>query len=125
MANIIKQGFVTKYEIREISSIKVTESGEYEGKKYSGSVQFKSQITEQIENEYGLTDKENVFIFRINSDDTDLKIFNTWLRSLDLHAKPLVLSCSLPILQGKDTYTLTSLLNSKEVMQMNANSKEK
>ena len=121
MSKILKQGFISRYEIHDISSIKIIASGEFENKAYSASLQFKSSVIEQVDDEkFGLIDKEQTYIFKIYSDDSELKAFNTWLRSLDLSKKALILNCTAPILQAKDVYTLTSLHNSADVMLLNS-----
>ncbi|MDD5406044.1 MAG: hypothetical protein PHE73_03765 [Sulfurovaceae bacterium] len=120
MAVLIKKGFDMKYEVHEIGSVKVVQSGEFQGNKYNSSVQFKAINVEQnIDPDLGIVDKEYIFSFKVYCKDEDLKQFNSWLRSLDTKTKPLVLTGTLPISQGKDTFSVTSYLNANDIMTLN------
>lgn len=126
MSELIKKGFAMKYEVYEIGSVKVVQSGEFQGNKYNSSVQFKATNVEQVvDDKLGTVDKEFIFSFKIYCEDDLLKKFNLWLRSLDTNSKPLVLTGSLPISQGKDTFTVTSYLNAREIMTLNGAVKDK
>ncbi len=119
MAKILKRGFSMEYRILEVSSQKVVESGEYQGNKYTGSVQIKAITIEQVEGEYGLEEKEMIVLFKIPTPDDKLRSFNEWLRKYDFDKEPLHIVGGIPRDSGKDSYQVTSYLNSDEVIQLN------
>lgn len=123
MAKTLRKGFTMEYRIHEVSSIKVVESGDYQGNKYGGSVQLKAITIEQVEGEYGLEEREMIMLFKIPTDDKKLRSFNEWLRKFDVDKQPLQIVGGIPRDSGKDSYQVTSFLNSDEIIQLNTTSK--
>jgi len=117
MGQLVETGFTTQYTVSKIRSIKVTESGDMNGMKYSSSVKLKCINVEQTEDkDLGLIEKEFIIEFKVPCDDRNLKKFNLYLRELQKANSPLVLHGTLPRDAGKDTYTVTSYLTAEEIM---------
>ena len=117
MAELVERGFITEYTIAKMRSIKVTESGDFNGKKYEGSVKVKAvNVMQEDDDKYGLVEKEQIIEFRIPCADKDLRAFNSFLRKLQKENKPLKLTGNLPSDGGKDTFLVTSYLSAGEIM---------
>ncbi len=117
MSQLLEVGFKTEYAVDVMRSIKPSQSGDYQGRKYGASVKIKSVNVVQEEDEtLGLIEKETIVEFKIPCDDNQLRKFNNFLRALQKEHKPLVLSGSLPRDAGKDSYTVTSYENADEIM---------
>ena len=112
----IETGYKLDYTISKMRSIKITEAGDFEGKKYSASVKIKSINVMQEENEdYGLVEKETIIEFKFPCENKQLKSFNIFLRGLQKANKPLTFKGAIPRDAGKDTYTVTCLSSIAEI----------
>ncbi len=115
---LLENGFSISYEIKRIRSIKVVPSGDFNGNKYTGSIQFTTWNLEQIEDdELGIIDKETNLIFRIPCEDKDLKKFNLFLREKIKNGEVLNIFAGIPRPTGKDTYQVGSFETAEEIMK--------
>ena len=117
MAQLIETGFTTLYTVQNMRSIKVTPSGDINGNKYGASVKIKSvNVTQEDDEDYGLIEKESIMEFKVPCTDSQLKVFNMFLRGLQKANKPLVLTGTLPRDAGKDSHTVTSFDDAETLM---------
>ncbi len=111
-------GFRVSYTINQITSIKPTASGDFNGVKYDASVKFRSTNIVTVEDvDYGLKDVETNIEFSIPCDDRDLRALNNYLRTLSKEHKQIVIHGSIPSRNdSKSIYSVKSLQSGKEIM---------
>ncbi len=118
MSILLDNGFNISYEIKKIRSIKVVPSGDFQGNKYSGSVQFTTWNLEQVENdEYGFVDNEVNLVFRVPCEDKNLKKFNLFLREKVKNGEVFYILGGIPRSVGKGVYQVSSLETAEEIMK--------
>ncbi len=121
MANIINEdlGFTVSYKLDKITSIKPSESGDYNGVKYSASIKLRSTNIVTIDDpDTGLVDKEVNIEFSIPCEDRELRNLNNHIRLEYMKAnKPFIIHGGLPSQQSnKSIYTVKSLLTGAEIL---------
>lgn len=119
MSQLIETGFKAEYAITKMRSIKVTPSGDMNGNKYGASVKLKAvNVSQEDDEKYGLVEKETIVEFKIPCEDSELRDFNIYLRTLQKENKPFVITGTLPRDAGKDSYTVTSYKTASEIMAL-------
>ena len=111
-------GFSVSYKVNQITSIKPTASGDFNGVKYDASVKFRSTNVITVEDpEFGLKDVETNIEFSIPCDDKDLRRLNNHLRSLSKEHKPIIIHGNIPTRNdNKSIYSVKSMQTGREVM---------
>jgi len=130
MSNIIQEelGFTVAYKIDKITSVKPSESGDYQGVAYSASVKIRSVNVVTIDDpDKGLIDKEVNIEFSIPCEDRTLRKLNNHIRLNYIKAnKPFTIYGALATRQdSKSIYSVKSLISGEEIMSTTEESKTK
>jgi len=120
-------GFTVAYKVDQITAIKPTESGEYQGRTYDASMKFRStNLVTKDDPELGLIDIETHIEFSIPCNDRDLKKLNQYLRNLMKTKKSITIYGGIASRNdNKSIYSVKSLMTGQEIMSTTEESKTK
>jgi hypothetical protein len=123
MSSVISQGFVTKYDVNKVGTIKPGGSGSMNGNAYKASVKFRSQnIVERMDDRVGLKEVETNIEFKITCDsEAQASLVSEAVRKLREGGVVFTVPGDLPITyqngQKLDVATVTSFDNGAEFLK--------
>ena len=118
-------GFTVAYKVDQITAIKPSPSGEYQGRNYEASVKFRStNLVTKDDPELGLIDVETHIEFSIPCADRDLRKLNLYLRNLSKEHKSITIYGGIASRNdNKSIYSVKSLATGQEIMTTTEQSK--
>lgn len=121
MSQVIRQGFLTQYEIHEVGSIKPGGSGKMSnGRDYSASVKFRSQnVIERMDQRVGIQEVETNIEFRVLCEnEEEVKLVSEAIRKLRVFKTLFYISGDLPRkYEGGDVFMVDSFDNGADFLK--------
>lgn len=130
MSRVISQGFNFNVEVLKIGTIKPVGKGTFrndEGEKieYGDSLQFKTVIEEEIEDEVlGLKETETILNIKIPCEKTaHVKELNNFLREIKKNGQVFSVQTTMPRLNDTGAFNATSKLTALQFIEQNSKKK--